>query len=344
MKLNTPLLLYGTQASPYTRKMLALLRYRQIPYRLMQGGPGGAPADLPKPKVGLLPTFFLKADDDNLEAAIDSTPLIRRFEQTFTYRSVVSPDPAIAFVDYLLEDYGDEWLTKAMFHYRWAFDRDAEKAGTILTLEHHPSLPETDRAMMKEQFAQRQVSRLHVVGSNQTTASIIENSYKQFLLEFSRILGQRPFLSGRRPGASDFAFYGQLTQLAGFDPTPMKLTLEIAPRVLAWVNFMEDLSGLEVYDEDWISREEVLQSLKPLFAEIGHTYVPVMLANSEALANSSEWVDTTVDGLPWKQRPFPYQAHCVEWIRERYQALTEDDRRWVDDLLAGTGCEKLLSN
>ncbi|MFB2351316.1 glutathione S-transferase N-terminal domain-containing protein, partial [Priestia megaterium] len=53
-----PIALSGSPGSPYTRKMLALLRYRRIPYRfLMANSP--AVADLPQPKVRLLPTFYL---------------------------------------------------------------------------------------------------------------------------------------------------------------------------------------------------------------------------------------------------------------------------------------------
>jgi len=43
------------------------------------------------------------------------------------------------------------------------------------------------------------------------------------------------------------------------------------------------------------------------------------------------------------QKPFPYQAKCLAWLRETSAALGADDRRALDRVLAGTGCEPLLS-
>lgn len=56
--MHEPLLLKGAPGSPYTRKMLAILRYRHIPYALLIPGSPRL-AGLPAPKVELLPTFYL---------------------------------------------------------------------------------------------------------------------------------------------------------------------------------------------------------------------------------------------------------------------------------------------
>ena len=344
MTIDSPLRLYGQYGSPYTRKMLSLLRYRRIPYQLLQGGPGEAPRDLPRPKVNLLPTFYLTNEAGELEAVVDSTPLIRRLDLAIAPRSVIPEDPAVRFIDYLLEDYADEWLTKAMFHYRWAYKADSDKACTILPMQGAPSLPEQNREQVQQIFRERQVSRLHVVGSNETTGEVIENSYRSFLQAFESLLHRRPFLLGDRPAAADFAIYGQLSQLACFDPTPMQETIETAPRVCAWANYMEDLSGLEIDEPAWSERAVLLNTLKPLLTEVGRGYVPVMLANAQALANGDQSVQTTVQGKPWQQNPFPYQGHCLKWVREQYTALAERDRQWVSALLSGTGCEALLQD
>ena len=342
MALPLPLTLMGAPGSPYTRKMLAVLRYRHLPYRLIIGTQQSEAQGLPKAKVGLLPTFYFPNHAGELEAVVDSTPIIRQLEDSFDVRSVIPSDPVIRFLDYLLEDYGDEWLTKAMFHYRWYYQDDIDRAGDILPRWRGGTTPENDIQAMSKFISERQISRLYVVGSNDTTAPVIEASYKRFLSLFKAHLEQNAFFLGSRPGASDFAAYGQLTQLTHFDPTPMDVALKEAPRVFAWVDVVDDLSGLEPGDNDWVARDAIPETLRAILVEMGRTYVPVMMANAQALATGAGKVETEVEDLPWVQEPFPYQAKCVQWIRNQYADLSTDDQTAVDKIIDGTGLEPML--
>ncbi|EED33556.1 conserved hypothetical protein [gamma proteobacterium NOR5-3] len=344
MAFADPVQLIGATASPYTQKMLALLRYRRIPYAVTWGDVATVceARGLEPPRPALLPTFLL--EDDGVTAAVcDSTPIIRRLEEAQSQRSVLPGDPALAFVDYLIEDYADEWCTKYMFHYRWHFAADADKAGTVLPLAMNPSISSEELAAFKEHFSQRQIGRLFVVGSNETTAAVIDASYRRFLTAMEHHLAQQPFMLGTRPGAGDFALHGQLSQLVGFDPTPRAITHAISPRTVAWVDRTYDLSGLEPSGEDWIKLEAQPASLSDLMQEIGRVYVPAQLANARALgAGDKEW-SCDIDGAPWSQRTFPYQAKCLQWTRERYAALSQSDRARVDAFLDGTGIEAMLA-
>ncbi|MEM7219835.1 MAG: glutathione S-transferase family protein [Pseudomonadota bacterium] len=334
------LMLHGAPGSPYTRKMLAVLRYRRIPYRLIVDRE--AHPELPTPKVQLLPTFFLPSDDGELEAVVDSTPLIRRFDSEFAGREIVPNDPVLAFIDELIEDYGDEWLTKAMFHYRWYYEADIERGGEILPRWRGISKPEAEIQAMKSFIQERQISRLYVVGSNDTTAPVIEASYGRFLTLMSRLLERRPFVLGDRPGSADFALYGQLTALTAFDPTPMALAYETAPRVCAWVQLMEDLSGSPAEPDGWLTRDEMAAHLGEFIGEIGRVYAPALLANHAAIQDGAEQVQTSIDGQPWVQPPFPYQARCLMALRTSYHRLGDADRAAVDALLAGSGVDALF--
>ena len=67
-----------------------------------------------------------------------------------------------------------------------------------------------------------------------------------------------------------------------------------------------------------------------------------MLANAQALRRGENDVHTTIDGQPWTQQAFPYQAKCLAWLQRDYAALSPEARSRVDAVLAGTGCERLF--
>ena len=343
MASHQPLLFKGVPGSPYTRKMLAYLRFRHIPYELLIGDQAARPG-LPEAKVQLLPTFYLPNPEGELEAAVDSTPLIRRFEADYLGRHAVPSNPVLGFINDLLEDYGDEWLTKAMFHYRWHYQDDITTAGKILPRWSNNGAPEEKLSELGAFISQRQISRLYVVGSNDITAPVIESSYLRFLQIFDALLQRHPFVLGDRPSSADFAIYAQLTQLAKFDPTPMKLCLDHAPRVHAWTDIVDDLSGQPATNDSWLEPDQIRAHLGDLLNEVGHVYIPALLANSAAIDAGDDQMNTTIDGQPWTQPTFPYQAKCLQSLRHGYFSLDPADRDGVDAVLKGTGCEAFLGD
>ena len=343
MKSLNPIPIVGNPASPYTRKMLALMRYRRIPYTVEWGDPRALikKMGLEEPKPILLPVLVFNIDGKN-RAITDSTPIIRHLENEFSVRRVIPSDPKLNFLNYVLEDFGDEWVTKYMFHYRWHFEDDIEKAGTVLPLMHDVSLENKSHLEFKKYFSELQTSRLWVVGSNNKTAPIIEESYKRFLNQLETCLSINPFLFGKRPSSSDYAIYGQLTQLIGFDPTSSAIAHNISPRAISWIDQMEDLSGLNVHEEDWITFEQAERNLSNIFEEIGKVYMPALLANSNAINQNEKTWTANIDGAEWNQKSFPYQAKCLQWINNEFEVLGNDDQEDILNFLRNTGCSDLI--
>jgi len=345
MASQEPIQLAGGTGSPYTQKMVALLRYRRLPYAVKWGIPAEVceAMGVEKPKPIFEPTFFFE-DGGETQAVCDSTPIIRRLEECYSGRSVLPRDPALAFIDYLIEDFADEWCSKYMFHFRWHTKLDAGNAATLLPLSMNVSMPKDTHTEFKNWVEERQVSRLYVVGSNDTTAPVIDVSYRRFLAAMENHLTNQNFMLGNRPAAGDFGLYGQLSQLVGFDPTSRAIAHEVSPRTVAWVDLMRDQSGLEPTEQDWVTLEDQADSLQGLLKEIGCMYAPAQLANVKAvMAGEKSW-QTQIDGAVWAQQSFSYQAKCLRWTNERYQALSEADRASVDTLLEGTGVETMLSS
>ncbi len=341
--MTDPYLIGGAVGSPYTRKMKAILLYRNLPYRFFATlSPDGG--DLPKPPLPLLPCIWMPEADGTLRPTSDSTFQLRTLEARDAGRSVVPTDPALAFLDYLIEDYGDEWVTKAMFFYRWGIDENVDHACNMLPL-WNLGVPEEYVQGFRGSFGQRQIDRLSgvVTGDLEICGPVIEASYERLLKILTALLRERNFVLGARPGAGDFGLYGQLTQLVQVEPTSMALARKDAARVMAWVDLMDDLSGLAVDgDGGWVAREDLGTNFHELLAEMGRTYVPFMLANEKAIDAGEAETHCEIDGVKYWQKSFVYQRKCLGWIRDEYAKLSSGDRAFVDATLKGTGCEALV--
>ena len=338
-----PLVLAGQYGSPYSLKMRAVLRYRHIPFRWVLRDSKWD--DLPEPPVRLIPMIvYPNPDGSHGEVTIDSSPQIMRLEQEHSGRSAAPRDPALRFIDSLIEDYADEWLTKAMYHYRWTYDPDIDKAGKLLPLSANLQLTSDQAQQSSEFITTRQIGRRELVGSTDITQPIIEGSYERLLARLSEVLATQDFVLGDRPGRGDFGLFGQLSQLVRWDPTSADLAARTAPKVVNWVDRMDDLSWLPVDGDDgWLPIEMLPGATRRLLTEIGHTYAPFMLANAEALMSGADEVVVEIDGQTYRQAPFGYQGKCLQWLREEYAGLAEDDRERVASALDGTGCEVLIA-
>ena len=124
----------------------------------------------------------------------------------------------------------------------------------------------------------------------------------------------------------------------------MSIAAEQAPKVINWVDRMDDLSWLDVDGDDgWDPLERLSSATGALLREIGRTYAPFMVANAKALAFGADEVVCHIESQTYRQGPFGYQGKCLQWLREQYEALSDRDRLRVDAVLDGTGCEVLFS-
>ena len=340
--MQLPYKILGAPGSPYSRKLRAAIRYRRLPY-IWSNRNGSEDLNTPDVPVNLLPVLVLPGENgDYQQAKIDSTPILRYLENVHKERSLIPNNPIMGFLDYLIEDYGDEWLTKAMFHYRWSHQENIDFARSIIPLWLKTDASMSDIESMAEYFSTRQIERLKYVGSNETTGQFIEETYVRFLNLLDRHLIGRRFILGNRPGCGDFGIFGQLTQLAQTDPTSREVSLKKAPRIYAWCDNVEDLSGMEPKQEDWLQVDAIPESLIALLKEIGRTYVPYLIANNTALEAGQEQWEAEINGSVWAQASFPYQAKCLAWIREEFSKLTDEDQDTLADLLEKTDCRSLI--
>lgn len=331
-----PYALYGINPSPYSMKMRAVLRYRRLPFVWHNGQP---PARDIAVAAGLPPVIPVLRFPDGTTLN-DSTPLIEELERRHPgERSIVPSDPAQAFLAFLIEDMADEWLTKAMYHYRWWYEPDRDFAAQWVTGDRDPAATPVARAQAGRAFIDRQVGRMALVGSTADNRPTIEKSYLRVLDALEEGLQLQPFLFGGRPSLADFGLFGQLATLSA-DPTPATVMRERAPYVLTWLWRVDDASGVE---GDWLAPDAPLPPMvRELLRLCGDTYLPFVAANAAAIADGEDTVSVTLRGRPYTQATFRYQAKCYDALRRRFARLPPAHRARIEPLLEETGCLALL--
>jgi hypothetical protein len=173
------------------------------------------------------------------------------------------------------------------------------------------------------------------------TAPVIEASFQRLIGILDRIIERHGFVLGPRPASADFAIFGQLTQLGIMDPTSTQLLVNTSPRLRAWLDRTEDLSGH--VDALWLEPATIVAHLGELLSEIGRVYIPFLKANAQAFAKGQDDFETTIDGHAWMQPVFPYQVKCLETLQAARHAMSSHARASLDKLLAGTGCDAIFS-
>jgi len=331
---DKPYVLHGALGSPYSMKMRALMRYRRLPFIWVQGL--GAHALASRLRVPVIPV--LEYPDGTLRN--DSTDLIADLDTRHAERRVVPDDAAHAMLAALIEDFADEWLTKAMYLYRW--DAPAAARRQTATWLCHDFLiggGATSALAQPAQFEQRQVERMDRVGCGSASVACIEQAARELLAVLERHASTGMFFFGSRPTAAEFALYGQLSQLA-VDEMPQGMLRREAPFTYRWLWHLEDLSGI---DGQWDDAQAPLAGvLEPLLTLIGATHGKLLLANEAAAARGADRVRLQILGLPFEQPTNRYLLRCLNTLRATHLGLAADARASLRPLLASTGCLAFL--
>lgn len=317
--------LYGALGSPYTLKVRAALRARRIPHVFVPLTAKNRAEVMRHVKVPVIPVLHTPEG----EWLNDSTPILALLEERFADRSLMPPAGAARFAALLIEDYADEWLTKTMFHYRWARDVDADTMSKWLLFDSLPGAGRDEIENAAKGFRERQVSRMPIVGCTPENAKTIEDSANGVLASLQDAALKGPFLFGSRPSVADMAIFGQFSQLAT-DPTPQVMMREDYPYAYRWIAMTDDASGLE---GSWADEPLNLPWVSDLMTRIGRDYLPFLAANASALEKGEPTFTVRIDGSDFSQGVFSYQAKCLSVLRSLHSSLDTSSQETIDGLL-----------
>jgi hypothetical protein len=341
--------LFGSVGSPYALKLRALMRYQRLAFDWVPASLDWVPEGLSHPPLSqkpraeiahirppVIPVVYFPKDRAFRN---DSTAVAYLLDRKAGSHSIVPPDAGTALLSHLLEDMADEWAVKIAFHYRWGHREDSVFKSRIVVGELlGGGYDRPTQIAAAKTFADRQISRMPLVGSMPRNAPLIVETFRRALAAFDCLQESATFLFGPRPVLADFGWYGQLVSLAT-DPTPWAMMREHGPGVFPYLQLLEDASGI---DEEWPPAAAPPPAAEALLRLAGEVYLPFLQANARAFEAGEKTFSFSAFGMPYSQDTFKYQVKCLQWLRQEAQALHGDSRERTLAILKATGCLDVL--
>ena len=324
--MTAPYRIFGNEMSPYSVKVRAWFRYKAIPHLWLQRSQHQEEFR-GRARLPLIP-LVVTPDDRAIQ---DSTPILEALEAEHPEPSIHPDDPALRFLSALIEEYGDEWGNKLMFHHRWHSEVDRRATALVLARSFLPNEEAAAVEALAEQVRERMVGRVHFTGSSEANAPLISRYLDDLLAILEAHLESRKYLFGARPAFADFGLAPQLYE-AALDPTAAGIIRARAPKVLAW-----SYRVLEPHNEGpFESWDSLKETLTPLLANAGAYFLPWSSANSDALEAGEESFSVDLPGGAYAQGPQKYHARSLIALRQKYRAA--EGAPGLEALLAETGC------
>lgn len=320
--------IYGGPGSPYSHKIRAVFRYRRIPHtwQVPRGGfagggaLGGRAANTPLQEARKNVVPVVRYPDGAYKA--DSTPIMVELEKLHAERSIVPPNPGIAFLAHLIEDMADEYLPIPMFYFRWT--DDAEWCARRQMVGWSGGIDDKSLDAIANAFLARQRGQLGARAA-MPREQVLDN-YGRFLAAMETQLKRAFFLFGTRPSFAEFGLYGQLSQYI-VDPTVSGIMKRDAVRVFQWTHFLDDMSGVE---GEWAEARSCLtEELEGLIAAIAPGYFGMARGLQQSVG--MEDLATSVNGAK-------YRVKCYLALKAELDALDDKERVLIRPILEASGC------
>jgi glutathione S-transferase len=307
--------LYGAESSGYSTKLRSYLHYKSIAFE-WRARTQASEAELAA--LSRFPTLPVLVTASGV-AVHDTTQMMEALELDTPEPSASPTDPALAFLNAVLEEYADSWLSKAVFHYRWTRKKDQRLAAQRVVDEYYADTPPENRKAVEDAAIVRMLDQMRVMQLDGELGTLVEKSFKRFVKLLDDHLRKRLCLFGGRPSLADFAIAGQLIQLMR-DPTPAKIVEKEGEFVVKWCEFMADPKPTGPFE----SLEDLKDTLAPLFAgDLATAFLPWAADNLEASLAGEDGFDLVLGKETFRLAPLRSSARSFRELRRRFVAAQE---------------------
>ena len=336
--------LWGDVTSPYTTKLQGVLHYRRIPYRQLRVTAEVYFEVLPR-LVGMpIIPVMLSPDGRVLQ---DSTPIVDWLEEAHRgpeHPSVVPEEPALAFVDSLLEDVADEYLPRLSMHTRWGTEAAtatlARRLGRQLTWGVDANLD-----AVTQMVAARQTGFDHHLALTPEQRASADAQVREVLRLLDAHLPRHGYLLGGRPSRADFAFYGQIRAHWWGDPDSAPVVERHGPEVIRWMQDLDEFGDprglrdeqVRARTRDFATLDELWPTLLPLLVFASRTWLPLGRDGGRPSVERQKRYQSEVWGETIEMSTHHYRAWAFEQVQRAWMRLSDDLQATLEPPLTEAG-------
>lgn len=340
MMSNAPLNIYVFHRSYFCGKMLAYLRYKEIPHTPIYQSLAYVGGKIAR-NTGLrqLPVIEL-ADGRWMN---DTTPMMEWLETQHERSPVLSGDPVTDFFVRLLEDYADEWLWRPAILSRWQNKVDRQLYMSMFVKEFLGGIWASSAVATRiaGHLVHRHQRQKFLQGDGMTkhNREHVWAIYTNTLDRLEAIFREQPYLLGDKPCFADFGFFGSMFWHFGNDPTPNRIMQERAPAVYEWVARLWNMTATKAADKTFsIAPGEAPPKWHLLLKDVCEAYLPYLHRNALAFRDGVTRFDYDVQGYTYPNvHVSPYRVWCRERLQQHLYRLSPEQQGQVRQILEPLG-------
>ncbi|MCC5996990.1 MAG: glutathione S-transferase [Oceanicaulis sp.] len=331
-------LIYGADPSYFTRMVEAAMRYMRIPHRALPKSPDVRDRLEARAGTHLIPVV------ETPEGWVihDSTYIIQLLDMRYPDRPVIPRSPAQRILCRVLDDWIDEWFTRAALHFRWV-DDDGAREGA-LAIAHDLAGAPKDRKPDDGEMATVQAvadmilpwgrKAMGVMAAGPDHQDQLRAEFAAFLKILEAHFAVIPALFGERLSLADLKTLGAMKAHFAADSVAKAFVTAQAPGLLDWTGrAWERVAG----DETWLDADAIPESLEPLFPLLLDGFGRFLPENRKAVEAGEKWTHFMLEGKPVRMFTRPDAEKSRQAVMAEIAAMSQTDARAAGAALASRG-------
>jgi len=328
---HAPYEVYKSDISYFSGKLEAYLRYKDIPHSTIDVNAKTMDYVVENTGVKKMPAVTT-ADGKWL---FDTTPMLQWFENRYTESPILPDDPALRFLAFLIEDYGDEWLWRPAMWWRWVPRASRWALGWRIGAEFiHSAVARPvgwyfGRRQLKEWLWDDGVTK-------ENEGDVRDMLFREFdFLE--PLLEEQPFLLGSHPSTADFGYFASMFRHFGNDPESAEVVRRHGPNTYEWLARLWNAKHKKLpQQQTWVWPEADYWA--PLLKRIAGDYLPYLHQNAVAHKNGQKRFNYQGQTFTFNNtKTTTYRVWCREVLQREFDVLPNADKERLNSLFSAHG-------